>query len=778
MAQKILNGVHISGTTQLDFMPDHESEGIITLGRYDSNTSRYHNIKSYVSSTEASNYLKFSLHNGTTNTVVDVLTLNGNKNATFTGKVTVGTGVINNSIGGDIAITQGAIGLRINDTASSITATTATLNNNNTVNLGTNNIRWKDLYLGGSITSGGGATFAGDVTIGDQSSSASTQAFGNFDQLKFDNSHSSTNVGPNKIVLHDNGSAWIGGFGIHSDTVSYYTGGEHVFYKTTSQTASTQLLSLGSTGATFAGDVLPSADNTHDLGSSTKRWQNVVAVNLHGDGSNLTGVTVSNADTVDNLHASAFLQAGGSWNGANMPGSRYVGLAVNGGEVVFQRDNPNTSQMSILVDGAFYAGENNGFYSLYSSNSYNSKAGFYADTSGVLQFSAAGTFAGSIIASGDITATGKAYDYDTIPPNQNLLDIGSIKIAGRNDIYGNATKTVITDYVAKYVNDNTGATTIRIYVDDNILVDGDPYMVSVYYENLIGTLSVDFADTAITGNGSQTGTSSAPKSGRIYGHATRADYTSTYRFVDINLNQGSGHEVTLHSPKVEAGTTLTDFVATERTDMPTNSMHVRELIATGDATFAGNVDAGDVLTSGNIYLNNNKSIFAKNTSGSNYGLLTITSGNVVKLGAYAYTSAATEIGLGNNGKFLIGTAEALSIDNSKNATFAGNVKVKNALIDNVSATSASTTTTVASISGSTYAAVFFDYVIYKSSNIRAGTVVACSDGTNVSFTETSTTDLGDTSDVTLAVDYSSSNFRLRATTTSSTWNIKAIIRAI
>jgi hypothetical protein len=113
-----------------------------------------------------------------------------------------------------------------------------------------------------------------------------------------------------------------------------------------------------------------------------------------------------------------------------------------------------------------------------------------------------------------------------------------------------------------------------------------------------------------------------------------------------------------------------------------------------------------------------------------------------------------------------------------NTTFAGSVKVKNALIDNASVTSATTTTTVASVSGTTYAAVFFDYVIYKSSNIRAGTVVACSDGTTVSFTETSTTDLGDTSDVTLAVDLSSSNFRLRATTASSTWNIKALTRAI
>ena len=112
MAQKILNGVHISGTTQLDFMPTHESEGIIKLGRYDSNTSRYHNIKSYVSSTEASNYLKFSLHNGTTNTVVDVLTLNGNKNATFTGTLQVdGSNV---GIGGAAAnASYGSVGTKL-----------------------------------------------------------------------------------------------------------------------------------------------------------------------------------------------------------------------------------------------------------------------------------------------------------------------------------------------------------------------------------------------------------------------------------------------------------------------------------------------------------------------------------------------------------------------------------------------------------------------------------------------------------------------------------------
>lgn len=128
---------------------------------------------------------------------------------------------------------------------------------------------------------------------------------------------------------------------------------------------------------------------------------------------------------------------------------------------------------------------------------------------------------------------------------------------------------------------------------------------------------------------------------------------------------------------------------------------------------------------------------------------------------------------GNNSR-----TKSFKIDHLKNSTFSGNVTIKAALLDHSSVTSATTTTTIASLPGATYAAVFFDYVIYKSSNIRAGTVVACSDGTNVEFAETSTTDLGDTSDVTLFVDYSSANIRLRATTTSSTWTIKSLIRAI
>ena len=109
----------------------------------------------------------------------------------------------------------------------------------------------------------------------------------------------------------------------------------------------------------------------------------------------------------------------------------------------------------------------------------------------------------------------------------------------------------------------------------------------------------------------------------------------------------------------------------------------------------------------------------------------------------------------------------------------GEIKIDSALLSNQNNTDVDTgAEVVAQVSTSTYTAAFFDFVIKKVGNIRSGTVYACHDGTNVEFTETSTQDLGDTSDVTLSVDKSGTNLRLIATVTSDDWIIKSLIRAI
>ena len=129
-----------------------------------------------------------------------------------------------------------------------------------------------------------------------------------------------------------------------------------------------------------------------------------------------------------------------------------------------------------------------------------------------------------------------------------------------------------------------------------------------------------------------------------------------------------------------------------------------------------------------------------------------------------------------NGNVGIGTtspAEKLEVD--------GNVLITAALLSNQENTDIDASTSpelVAQVSTADYTAAFFDFVIKKTTNVRSGTVYACHDGTNVEFTETSTNDLGDTSDVTLSVDISGTNMRLLATVTSDDWSVKSLIRAI
>ena len=112
-------------------------------------------------------------------------------------------------------------------------------------------------------------------------------------------------------------------------------------------------------------------------------------------------------------------------------------------------------------------------------------------------------------------------------------------------------------------------------------------------------------------------------------------------------------------------------------------------------------------------------------------------------------------------------------------TSVGDVEIKDALLSNQNNTDVDTgTEAIASVLIATYTAAFFDFVIKKGTNVRSGTVYACHDGTNVEFTETSTQDLGDTSDVTLNVVISTIYLQLQATTTSDDWSVKSLIRAI
>ena len=96
------------------------------------------------------------------------------------------------------------------------------------------------------------------------------------------------------------------------------------------------------------------------------------------------------------------------------------------------------------------------------------------------------------------------------------------------------------------------------------------------------------------------------------------------------------------------------------------------------------------------------------------------------------------------------------------------------------ASTTATTQSVISLSTSSFDSAFFDYVVTSASNMRAGNVMSVweAGGTNIVFTETTTTDIGDTSNIKLIVNVSQSRAHLQTICASASWKIKTIVKGI
>jgi len=105
----------------------------------------------------------------------------------------------------------------------------------------------------------------------------------------------------------------------------------------------------------------------------------------------ITGISFANVSskptTLSGYGITDAWQAGGSW-AADLTSNgftRQIGVAYTGGEFAILTNN---AQISTLLDGSYFAGEQGGFYSLNSSNNYSSRVGFNRDSSGNASFNA------------------------------------------------------------------------------------------------------------------------------------------------------------------------------------------------------------------------------------------------------------------------------------------------------------------------------------------------------------------------------------------------------
>ena len=111
---------------------------------------------------------------------------------------------------------------------------------------------------------------------------------------------------------------------------------------------------------------------------------------------------------------------------------------------------------------------------------------------------------------------------------------------------------------------------------------------------------------------------------------------------------------------------------------------------------------------------------------------------------------------------------AYIIDSDDAATLQKFTEVENTDVD-------TGTETIDSFADTLGDSVFWFYKVKKGTSVRTGIVMAGWDaaGDTIAFTETSTNDVNDTSDLVLAVDIDTNLVRLRATAGSDDWIVKA-----
>lgn len=77
-----------------------------------------------------------------------------------------------------------------------------------------------------------------------------------------------------------------------------------------------------------------------------------------------------------------------------------------------------------------------------------------------------------------------------------------------------------------------------------------------------------------------------------------------------------------------------------------------------------------------------------------------------------------------------------------------------------------------------YNSAFFNYSVLSGSNMRAGQLISVWNDSTASFTETTTMDLGDTTDVGVLVDVGSGNVKFLATIADGQWLVKSSVNLI
>ena len=366
---------------------------------------------------------------------------------------------------------------------------------------------------------------------------------------------------------------------------------------------------------------------------------------------------------------------------------------------------------------------------------------------------------------------------DTIWITNFNVGIDNVLTKGDQSIAGAKTFTTVPVVGTMATTDNSTSAASTAYVTSKVTSDLGAYLPLAAGSGspLTGDLYIEGADKALRiNNGTQPvvylGDGGANTDGQLI------LYNSTGGVNVVFNGDNQNHYITNGNVGIGMTDPSANLHVESTNDGMTNGINTNQLKLSYGASVVG---AGSSVAFG-VSANNNftgAKIVHERKDGNSAGDLSFWTRELVGT-ATDYDLTAERMRISSSGNVGIGTDSP-----SEKLDVVGNIKINSALLSNQNNTDVDSAAAevVAQVAHATYTAAFFDFVVKKGTNVRSGTVYACHNGDTtplVEFTETSTNDLGDTSDVTLSVDISGGNMRLLATVTSDDWSVKSLIRAI
>ena len=355
---------------------------------------------------------------------------------------------------------------------------------------------------------------------------------------------------------------------------------------------------------------------------------------------------------------------------------------------------------------------------------------------------------------GTISFNGTSNEWARFTIAGNLLigttgDTGQrLQVSGDTLINGNLTATTVS--AATYYNLPTDIRTTGATYNNNTFT---------FTNNTGGTYSVLFNTvTGLTVNGNLTVTGNTSLQGLTATTISAATYQNLP--TDIRVTGASYNNNTFTFTNNTGGTFSTSFNT------------VTGLTVNGNLTVTGNTNVRAVTGTTALFSGSGQNILTivgsgnSTTSpiftvqGSSGELFSVTDSLVGSLYSVNDISGLPILEVFSDNTILMGSYLAPSLNTTTKVT------------------ATTGTTNVYSIPTSAYTGAFFDYTVSDGTNLRAGNIMSIWSGSSVNYTETQTTDFGNTSGLTFNMVVSSGNAILRTSGVTGNWTVKTIVRSI